>query len=410
MARRALTFVFLIAICPGAAFSQQELVPRENVLLGRIQAHMGGILSHTPNYTCIETMERTMRAGPAHQFSVRDTLRLEVALVEGKEMFAWPGSKKFESDDLRTLISTGAFGNGSFALFAGAVFRSNAPTFTYHGEELLKGRLAVRFDYRVSRLVSGYRITVGEKEGVAGFHGSFWADPNTLDVARLEVIAEEIPPNLGISESIDRIDYARARIGDEEFLLPSESELSITDSGGAQNLNYVRFAGCKQYSGESVLRFDEALSDDPAAKPPEEEIVLPTGLDLNLALADDINADTIAAGDAIHATLSTDVKRKGKLLAPKGAVVLGRITRVQRFNEFTALGMAFTDLYANGKHAGIEPEFDRLAMGSNGGVYFWMPTQGRQYPTVVATPHEGLLRLKPGHVVVRRGILMYWRT
>ena len=64
--------------------------------------------SHSPNYTCVETMDRTRRLGPARQFQMQDTLRMEVALVEGKEMFAWPGSKKFESDDLRTLISGGS--------------------------------------------------------------------------------------------------------------------------------------------------------------------------------------------------------------------------------------------------------------------------------------------------------------
>ncbi len=410
MTKRAFLSLFCAIVGSCGASAQSQAVSPEDLLLGRIRAHMAGILHHAPNYTCLETMERTQRLGPARQFSMKDTLRLEVALVDGKEMFAWPGSKKFESDDLRTLISTGSFGNGSFALFAQAVFLSGLPTFAYRGEEMIKNRKVTRFDFHVSRLVSGYKITVREKEGIAGYHGSFWADPASLDLARLEVIAEEIPKELGVAEASDRIDYARVRIGEEDFLLPSESELQMTESGGNQNLNYVRFTGCKQYTGESVLRFDEDLSGQPDAKPPDEEIILPDGLDLSLTLAEDIDTDTAAAGDAVHATLTNDLKRKGKRIAAKGAVLLGRITRLERFPDFTVIGMTFTDLYSDGKHAGVTLEFDRLAMGALSTNALWTPTQGRAVPFLTAAPHEGLFRLKSGHAVFRRGILMYWRT
>jgi hypothetical protein len=389
---------------------QGQPAPATEALLGRIRAHMGDVLHHVPNYTCIETMERTRRIGPARQFQMQDTLRLEVALVEGREMFAWPGSKKFESDDLRSLISTGAYGNGTFALFAQSVFNSSAPVFTYRGEEPVKGRNAVRWDFKVAQQVSSYQIHVQGREAVVGYRGSFWADPVTLDALRLEVVAEEIPPFLKLSFASDRVDYARARIGDEDFLLPTESELNIKHPGGDENRNYVRFTGCRQYSGESVLRFDEALSDDPGAKPPEEEILLPEGLDLLIALADDIDPKKAAAGDPLHATLDFDLKKKGKIVVSKGAVVLGRITRVERYPEFTAIGMTFTDVYTKGKHAGLNVEFDRLASPPMLTPMLWNPPPNQLVPALPTMPHEGVLRLRAGHYLIRRGILMYWRT
>ena len=41
----------------------------------------------------------------------------------------------------------------------------------------------------------------------------------------------------------------------------------------------MRFSSCRQYTGESVLRFDEVTvtDPDPSPKPPDEEIVLPDG-------------------------------------------------------------------------------------------------------------------------------------
>ena len=134
----------LLCLLTAGALSAQELTPPlvspASVQLGRIREHMHDVLSHIPNYTCVETMERTRRIGPARQFQMQDTLRMEVALVEGREMFAWPGSKKFESDDLRTLISSGTYGNGAFALFARAVFLSSAPVFVYAGDDPVNGR------------------------------------------------------------------------------------------------------------------------------------------------------------------------------------------------------------------------------------------------------------------------------
>ena len=54
---------------------------------------MAEFLRGQPNYTCTETIERTRQA-PASRAKVEDTLRLEGALVDGKEMFAWPGSAR----------------------------------------------------------------------------------------------------------------------------------------------------------------------------------------------------------------------------------------------------------------------------------------------------------------------------
>jgi len=405
---RGLRSVSLSLFLLPAGLVAQDLVPAslpaESVLLGRIRAHMGEVLRHAPNYTCVETMERTRRIGPAHQFQMQDILRLEVALVDGKEMFAWPGSKKFESDDLRTLISGGAYGNGTFALFARAVFLTSAPTFVYRGDDPINGRPLVRYDFRVQKLVSGYQIRVAEVSAIVGYHGSFWVDRQSLDAARLQIFADDIPAELGLSFSSDRIDYSRQRIGEEDFLLPKESELEMRQPSGTQNRNFVRFSSCRQYTGESVLRFDD-LSDAPDArqKAPDEEIVLPEDMVLRIALMDDINLTSAAAGDPVNATLEGDLRQKGRLLAAKGGVVTGRITRMERYQNQTVVGIVFTDLYANGKHAALSLRLERVLMG-----FLWTPPRTSIF--LDQRPHEGLIQVQPGRAILRRGILMYWRT
>src|SRR5579862_5694193 len=94
---------------------------------------------------------------------VEDTLRLEVALVEGKEMFAWPGSKEFEERRLGDLVPTGMFGNGNFAIYARILFLDNIATFEDRGETLWNGRPARRYDFRVSRFNGGQRLRVDNR-------------------------------------------------------------------------------------------------------------------------------------------------------------------------------------------------------------------------------------------------------
>ena len=240
--------------------------PRTTIFCSRIREKMAGILVRQPNYTCTETVERTRQAVGSRS-KIEDTLRLEVALVDGKEMFAWPGSKQFEDHDLSDVVSTGMFGNGNFATYARILFLSNAATFQDQGETQLDGRRAWRYDFRVSRLTSGHRLRVDDREAVVGFHGSFYADPETFDVRRMEVVAEDIPADLNLLDAETTVDYSRLRIGEEEFLLPVESQLMMAMPNEV-NRNSVRFANCRKFTGESTLRFDDPVfTDAPSLAP-----------------------------------------------------------------------------------------------------------------------------------------------
>src|SRR4029079_16451879 len=85
-----------------------------DILLKRILEHMAQTLAVQPNYTCVETVERwiTPKKGKP---ALQDRVRFEVALVDGKETFAWPGAQKFEATDLSTMLSRGLRDTGDFA-------------------------------------------------------------------------------------------------------------------------------------------------------------------------------------------------------------------------------------------------------------------------------------------------------
>ena len=390
---------FVVLAGAAVVFAQPPapLAP-EVIQLAHIRARMLNHLTHQPNYTCLETIERSQRAGAERKFERIDTVRLEVALVDGREMFGWPGARKFEDTELRNIVPTGAIGNGNFALHARAIFDGNNAAFDYRGRD----ENGVRYDFRVPLFLSGYKIRSKASEAVVAYHGSFWADPDSLDVVRLEVSADEIPPQLKLSSATDRMDYAPAKIGGGEFLLPASSELVMVDFSGAEKRNRVRFSGCRQFTGESTLVLDDA--PESLAPAPLAEFDLPSDLGMRLTLLDDVDLKSAAIGDPIRARLENDLRHKGKLLVQRGATVLGRITRIDRLEETTELGLEFSSIEAAGLRAHLKAKLLEVIGLEAFGVRNLRITHAKP------KPGEGIISLSASRTRVLHGILMYWRT
>ena len=381
-------------------------------LLERIRLQMLRNLQEEPNYTCTETIERYYRSSPARKFQLQDTLRLEVALVEGKEMYAFPGAKKFDAVPLNEMVGdTGAISNGDFALHARSVFGTRGATFEYKGTGSDAGRNWVRFDYDVALQVSHFELKHGSNRALTAYHGSFDADPSTLDLQRLTVVAEDIPSVIGFKKAVKELSFARIKIGDGTFLLPAESELKITELSNAENLNRSKFSGCRQFAGESTLTFDDP-SAAPAAPAVIEEVTLPDKIELALALSDTIDSRNVAIGDPVTARMIGDAKFKSRTVVPKGAIARGRVTRADRHTDCGTLGaerhadclilgIELMEIEWPGAHAVLHADLDRIPQITGGRRLFTMSTQ-RQ--------HEGLMPLTSTQSTLPRGFLMIWTT
>jgi hypothetical protein len=323
--RIALACFFLPALL--AQSLQQEDILR----LARIKSAISRHLTGMPNYTCLQTVERYQRMPNARRDSLIDVLRLEVAFVAGREMFAWPGSTQFEANELRDIVTTGAFSTGSFVLHAKAIFLGDGTTFRFGGVEDLGAVAVYRFDYDTAQFRSGYEIrnpTRGLSARVA-YHGSIWARRDTLELMRISIEADEIPPEIEIELATDRLDYQLAPIGSTEALLPLQSEVRITDNKGVVAINKTRLSRCKQYAGESTLRFDDVDEAALEAAKPKRELVFDPHTELELEFVRELNHEDFAVGDVIEAVLRRDVKEGRTVIAPKGSVAKGRILRLE---------------------------------------------------------------------------------
>jgi hypothetical protein len=316
------------AVCATCILAA-DLTP-ETIRLARIRFHMSQNLTRVPNYTCTQTIERSSRRFRGRKFQLLDTLRLEVALVNGNEMFAWPGSGKFEDKRISDIVGGGTIGNGSFAGHARAVFMSGAPRFDYEGEQARPGGTVYRYRYSVPVLLSNYEIKIGDVTGKVGFSGYFESDARTLEPKLLEVKAEEIPSALRLQSATSRMVYKAVRIGEKDFSLPETSELIMVDFEGNEHRNLTTLSGCREYTGESVLRFDEPTEESAPPVAIAGEVDLPAGLVLESRLETPLVPAKTAIGDPVEALLIGAAKHKGRVMVPKGARLHARLVKLEK--------------------------------------------------------------------------------
>lgn len=325
----------LVLLLVLAAGSRAQQAPPD-VLLARIKARMAANLQNLPNYVCLETIERSRRLTPFAALVPTDRLNLEVVHVGERELYAWPGDEELGRLDLSTLVSGGLIANGTFALRARALFTRNDATFRYAGTEKPQGRELVRYDFNVAAETKRFLLALGESAGYVGEHGAFWADAESLDVVRIRSEADEIPSTIEIKSCSSLIEYGRSRIADSDFLLPTHAELRLAGFSGEESRNVTTFSACRKYSVESTVSFDfdEAPAKGKPPKPRAASVPLPAGLELRMELQTAIDRRKSAAGDRLEGRLTADVKQDGKLIVPAGAVVHGRLRRLERLPQF----------------------------------------------------------------------------
>jgi hypothetical protein len=319
---RALTLII------AAAYGATAQTDAGLELWGRVRQHLSANVAGLPDYTCRETMERSVhdRAG---QIEFRERLRLEVLVTEAGELFAWPGSTDFTAQPLGSWIGAGAIGTGNFSTELHNLFVVPSATVTYAGLETLDQRSVQRFDFHAPLLSSRYSLTVHGRSAITAYSGSFWVDRESLDLLRLNKRAEEIPPDLDCIGAEESVTYGRVRLGVSERLLPSGAELALVSSDGRKSSNTIAFSQCRHYTAGTSISFTGP--PEPAASGRAlPQTALSAGVSLVLRMEQGISLRESAAGDPIVATLDKAVT-SGAVLLPKGTRVLGRIRRLEQY-------------------------------------------------------------------------------
>ncbi len=339
----------LWTVLAGSQTVTESGLPPEVLLLARIKRHMVDTLDRLPAYACLENVDRLVRESPKKPIHGLDALRLEIIVIHGKELFSWPGDESTFSDAMPIpgLNSTGEF----FAL-ADAIFaRDSSAVIKYRGEETLAGARAARYDYTLSSLFFHNELSVDGREATVGSGGSFWADPATAGLLRLIEQVQDIPPDLDTLAVTTTIDYTRLLLAGKPFLFPQTSVVTLVRASGAESQNRIEFTQCREYRVESHLSSADvgvAPTPAPIPAPTTIEFQIPPDVDFPVSLSDAIELTHVRVGDPIRGVLDSNITHKREAIAPKGALLTGRVRMLTHNHEegesFLTIGCEFTDL------------------------------------------------------------------
>jgi hypothetical protein len=347
-------------------------------------------------YACIETVERQYyQAAPqacavepskAGRLEAVDRLRLEVTVSGGREIYSWPGATRFDSRDVSDIIREGPIGTGSFGTHLLAVVDNPRVRFEFAGEQTEGARRLLEYRFSVPLDASRYSVRVGALTRTIAYHGSFRLNPDTFELDRLSFSADDLPAASTMCRLDAELDYRPPDRG-AELLLPSQGELRIAFQDARQTTNITTFSACREYKAESALVFDDPIPTAAAAPAaPAAQAALPLGLPVTLALAAPIDSATAAAGDPVDAKVVQPVRRpgSGEILIPAGALVHGRLTRVEHhllpepyflvamsFNRFDADGASHRFAARSEPNPELAGRLGASPSGEGGGLRYW---------------------------------------
>jgi hypothetical protein len=427
--RYALLFSWAVGLALGAEYDPAEVLRRatEKVLASA---------KEIPNYTCVETVSRdymepaaaalpracsillAQRQNPTPDLVLRlystDRLRLDVTMTRKGEVYSWSGASRFDDAAIDHLVRSGPFGTGSFGAFLAVVFETDAKKFNFERRITAKDRTVMEYSFQVPQTDSHYTMKADNSWLHIAYSGTFQADAETADVVRLTITTGDLPPATGVCRSSSTMDLTKLQIGNGQFLLPKQASQRFISPNAEETENTARFTNCREFRGESTVRFSadsEAMTDGPGNSASAKVLSLPVNLAFSLALTASIPTDTAAAGDAFSAKLVSALRdAKGKLLAPKGAVVDGHLLRVQSFFRQPEVMVVLKPevLWIHGDRVPLSVERDWRRVMAEGqkkgkkGIEILLPLRGED--------NSGVFRFPGEHVTVPGGFRSEWRT
>jgi hypothetical protein len=352
---------FLLAFA-FTACAQTDGEPRQ--LLRDASSKVIETVARLPDYVCTETIARyryqpdeiqvhghacdyiaaEMRSGHWKQhLSSSDRLRFDVAVnhdpsAPDGEMYSWAGSDRFSNRDVFEMVD-GAMATGSFSSMLASIFGGHAARFTYDGDVTEGERTLAEFGYRVTEEESAYYYVLGKgraNQARMPYDGTFLVDAATHDLVRLIIRTGSLPAESRACELTRTVTYGRTRLHEADFLLPAEARVSVVHTDGTVAENIISYSACREFHGESILRFDQKPETPPAdasTASPAQTPSLPPDLPFTVALTQPIDPATAAAGDAIQARLTKPIRTRSKVLVPAGAMITARIVGIKRYYQ-----------------------------------------------------------------------------
>jgi hypothetical protein len=315
------------------------------ILLNKVRQNIAATVRQAPRYTCTETIERFWYANRKlvrpgcdtdrppeirpRNLIRSDSLRLDVAVGAGQEIFAWHGQRSFQTEEIDKLVTDGPISSGNYFSFLSSIFLEGVAKidfrkFANEGDR----RLAV-YGYAVRIDESRFTTRTDSGSAVMGYHGEFTVDVSKGELEQLEILADDMPESAHVCAFNMKTNYKATLLKGIPFELPASVAMDVLSPSHERSNTVTEYHDCHEFQAESVLRFDAAPKETvPEAPMPVRS--LPAGISLRIRLKSNVAVDSAWAGDPMKGELAEDVMNPaGQVLIPKGTSVQGLLLRVE---------------------------------------------------------------------------------
>ena len=239
---------------PSSTPSTEE----QKVVLADARVHALQHESSLPDFVCTQTTRR-FESVSAHNWEPIDVIVERLTYFDHREVY-----KVLTLNGQPTNIAhdrlNGASSSGEFGSLMKAIFSPETKTeFEWYDWSMLRGKTTQVYAYRVRASQSKYHIAVPERslDLVAAYHGFIFIDNKDHFVYRVTLHADGIPSNFPIQDVEISLDYDYTRIGEADYLLPLQFELSSRE-GYRLVKNDVAYGNYQKFLAASVVTFGSA--------------------------------------------------------------------------------------------------------------------------------------------------------
>jgi hypothetical protein len=256
-----------------------------NELLERTRVATLAAAAAMPDFIVKQMIRRSYAYGTTSNWIPQDNLTIAVGYRanagEEYKVLAVNGiplsQEAKQSHDYSKDVPRGTTSTGVEYISAVAdVFKLESKTeFKMADTDLIQGRRTLVYEYQIEKPFSHLNLTASDgldsgSSVTVGSRGRVWIDRETNRVLRFEQIATEIPGDFPITAASSLIDYDWVTINENKYLLPTHSEILLTDVRGSQSQqsrNEIRFRGYQKFGAELKVIDEIDEKDFPPDKP-----------------------------------------------------------------------------------------------------------------------------------------------
>jgi hypothetical protein len=250
-------------VAPPAARQETRgaIVPQEDPIISDARNVAYNYIVSLPNFLCQQMTTRYETENIKEGWHAIDIVTADLTYQEGQESYKniKVGGRAVNTamEDIEGTRSTGEFATELVSLMA----PQTGASFKRDGQDNLRGRTTYVYKFEVPRERSNWRIESPSQLYYPAYRGTIWIDKETSRVLRIEQEGRGIPVLFPFDtvETATDYDFVRLAANEQQFLLPTESEVLNCQRGTSLCArNKIEYRNYRKFGAESSIKFGDA--------------------------------------------------------------------------------------------------------------------------------------------------------